>query len=120
MGLFDFFRINLPYGIRKNELGHWASFNREYMPLGSNFTLGRVPLNEKLIYTSYKGLTDKKIESHFKKEAIHYDANGKIETVFFYNDKTNPESNPKYWKEYNDNIKFISQFKIDEKVHSAL
>ena len=30
MALTDFFRINLPYGIRKNDKGEWVAFNREY------------------------------------------------------------------------------------------
>lgn len=36
MALTDFFRINLPYGIKCNDKNEWATFNREYMPLGSN------------------------------------------------------------------------------------
>jgi hypothetical protein len=34
--LTDFFRINLPYGMQKNEKGEWMFFNREYVPLGWN------------------------------------------------------------------------------------
>jgi hypothetical protein len=29
MSLTDFFRINLPYGMNKNENGEWICFNRE-------------------------------------------------------------------------------------------
>ena len=32
----DFLRINLPYGIKKNENNEWAAFNREYLPLDFN------------------------------------------------------------------------------------
>ena len=38
MGLFDFFRVNLPYGLKKNSKKEWIAFNREYMPLGWNTT----------------------------------------------------------------------------------
>ncbi len=34
MALSDFFRINLPYGMMRNESGEWFVFNREYAPLG--------------------------------------------------------------------------------------
>jgi len=34
--LGNFFRINMPYGIIRNENGEWMAFNREYMPLGFN------------------------------------------------------------------------------------
>lgn len=31
MALTDFTRINLPYGIERNEKGEWTAFNREYL-----------------------------------------------------------------------------------------
>ena len=34
MALSNFFKINLPYGIKRNENGQWTAFNREYKPLG--------------------------------------------------------------------------------------
>lgn len=34
--LADFFRINMPYGMKQNKEGKWIIFNREYMPLGWN------------------------------------------------------------------------------------
>jgi len=36
MALGDFFRINMPYGMRRNDKGEWFVFNREYKPLGWN------------------------------------------------------------------------------------
>lgn len=39
--LENFFRINLPYGMIRNDKNEWMCFNREYMPLGyvSNLAL---------------------------------------------------------------------------------
>jgi hypothetical protein len=34
MALTDFFRINLPYGLKKKLDNKWFIFNREDMPLG--------------------------------------------------------------------------------------
>ena len=34
--LSDFFRINFPYGLMRNENGEWTAFNRDYLPLGHN------------------------------------------------------------------------------------
>lgn len=36
MPLSDFFRINLPYGIKRNSKNEWFAFNREYVPIGWN------------------------------------------------------------------------------------
>lgn len=64
MSLTDFFRINLPYGMNKNENGEWMFFNREYMPLGwkESFTNENIIHNSSKttipIYAKYKGLTD--------------------------------------------------------------
>jgi len=38
MSLTDFFRINLPCGIKKSSSGEWFAFNRKYVPLGWNST----------------------------------------------------------------------------------
>jgi hypothetical protein len=32
MALSDFFRINMPYGLKRNPSDEWFAFNREYMP----------------------------------------------------------------------------------------
>ena len=117
MGLFDFFRINLPYGIRKDKSGNWAAFNREYCPLGYNTTERTKQLNCKLIFSSYKNITDSKLKKFFSEEDIQYDENQNIETIFFYNDKTNPKSNPLYWEQYFEKIKFVSQFEINREHH---
>jgi len=60
--LSDFFRINLPYGIAKNENGEWMAFNREYLPLGYNDTnLKGLPgesYTELPVYTRYDNFTE--------------------------------------------------------------
>lgn len=56
----DFFRINLPYGIKKNENNEWTAFNREYLPLGFNDIHYKQKLDfEVPIYTKYYGLTER-------------------------------------------------------------
>lgn len=60
--LNNFFRINLPYGIAKNENNEWMAFNREYMPLGFNdLNFKEHPVysyKDNPIYTRYKRLTE--------------------------------------------------------------
>ncbi len=120
MALTDFFRINLPYGIQSNSNDEWFVFNREYSPLGWN-VIGTQPdftskdtFDKLPVYTKYPKLSDKKILSIISdSDAIHYDSSGKICKVFFYNDGTNPQSNPAEWKRYLDIIKEFSKMLAD-------
>ena len=119
MSLTDFFRINLPYGIKRNKRGEWFAFNREYMPLGWNSTVHKKSISDDNvysdypIYTSYKGITEAKLKKLAQSiDSMHLDENGKIKAVFFYNDGTNPQSNPAHWKDYLDKLKILSTFEV--------
>lgn len=110
MALGDFFRVNMPYGLKVNSNDEWFVFNREHMPLGWN-KRRYVNEDEFPVYTKYKGLTEKKILSIIKNpNAIHRDNDGRICQFFFYNDRTNPQSSPEFWNDYFDIIKEFSKF----------
>jgi len=116
MALTDFFRINLPYGMEKNELNEWFVFNREYMPLGWNkkqgYVINTAQFAKYPVFTEYKGLTDNAILKIIKNpSAIYRKDDNKIFRIYFYNYGTNPQSNPKYWQDYFDIIKQLSKFK---------
>jgi hypothetical protein len=117
--LTDFFRINMPYGMRKNNEGQWMCFNREYLPLGWNTSVA----NQHSIYgdffanlpvsTKYKGLTDSKLQQlAWGEDGLEKDDEGKITMVFFYNDRTNPMNDSKYWNAYFDKLKFLSKSSV--------
>jgi hypothetical protein len=117
MPLTDFFRINLPYGIKKNASGEWFAFNREYVPLGWNTAAdGHFDENtypDYPVYTKYKGLTENAIlKIVTNPDRIQRNIAGEIESVFFYNDKTNPRINSQYWNDYFKIIKAFSEFEI--------
>lgn len=115
MALTDFFRINLPYGIQKNEEGYWSVFNREYKPLGYNESSSLVDFNKLPVHTKYKGLTSLQITKLIKnREHIHLNESGEVWRFFLYEDKTNPQSSPAYWDEYFTKIKWLSKFEVDE------
>lgn len=118
--LGNFFRINLPYGIARNNDGEWMAFNREYMPLGYNDTrLSGDPGNsfqEQPIYTKYKGLTDKVlIELAHSEDAVRRNEKNEITTIFLYNDRLNPtnqqKDEPELWNSYFDKLKRLSKLK---------
>ena len=115
MALTDFFRINLPYGIQKNESDEWSAFNREYVPLGWN-TTDTVKFSDYPVFTKYKALTEAKLlKLSWSEGSIIKDEKGKITKIFFYNDGTNPASNPKYWEEYFDKIKLLAKLEVSRK-----
>lgn len=119
MSLTNFFRINLPYGMKKNSNGEWFTFNREYVPLGWNSTSDSQsiyvenPYPNYPVYTKYKGLTDNIILTIIKDtEAIIKNDSGEIDSIFFYNDRTNPQSHPEQWNNYFEIIKAFSKFEV--------
>ena len=116
--LTDFFRINFPYGIKRNSNNEWACFNREYMPLGWN-TVERKSIHDEEafvqlpIYTKYNGLTEAKfLKLAIEPDAVRRDENGKINIVFFYKDATNPQSSPQHWDIYFEKIKLLSKCEV--------
>lgn len=117
--LNNFFRINMPYGISKNEKGEWITFNREYMPLGYNSTSDRKGLTEyadQPVFSKFKGLNEKFLLKVIDNPvAIHRDENGEIFQVFFYDDSTNPSNrgNGKYWDRYFDILKELAVLEVD-------
>lgn len=115
--LNNFFRINLPYGIAKNENGEWMAFNREYMPLGFNdtsfkehpgYSYSNIP-----IYTKYKRLTEAFLIdiAHDGEKGLSRNEAGEILKVFFYDDATNPVSNSKdlFWENYFEKLQKLSK-----------
>ncbi len=106
--------------MKKNSDGSWFAFNREYMPLGWNNESNKEsihserPFNSE-IHTFYSGLTDKRIKDAIVyEELISRDEDGNIKSFHFYNDKTNPTSNEKYWYMYLETLTWISKFKVKD------
>lgn len=117
--LNNFFRINLPYGIAKNENDEWMAFNREYMPLGYNdcdhksHVAGYTDIP---VYTKYERLTDKfLIELAGGSGGVQRNEKGEINRVFFYDDGTNPVNQSKdkkeLWENYFEKLKKLSKLK---------
>jgi len=119
--LSDFFRINLPYGIAKNENGEWMAFNREYLPLGYNdLNMKGMPGESYLdipVYTNYKAITEKLlIELAGNEKYIQRNENRIITKVFLYNDGTNPMNQKTekkdLWDIYFQKIQKLSRLRI--------
>jgi len=114
MALGDFFRINLPYGMEKNDKNEWFVFNREYKPLGFN-TSEKVELEAYPVFVKYQALTEDKLQklacSKKGEEAIRRNEKGEIQMIWFYSEKTNPQSNSKCWNDYFERIKVLSSLK---------
>jgi hypothetical protein len=120
MGLFNFFRINMPYGIKKNNDETWFAFNREYVPIGWNskenaesIATNSKPYESLPIHTKYKGLTDEALLKIIKnKELINFNESGQITSVHFYNDRSNPSNKEGDWASYFDIIKAIANYEV--------
>ncbi len=118
MALNDFFRINLPYGIEKNDKGEWLAFNREFVPIGWNEKHTGQSISaedsyaELPIRTKYKNATEKILKQLIDEtSAEEYDAQGNIKRIFLYEDGTNPVNynTKENWDTYLKKIKILSQ-----------
>lgn len=118
----NFFSINLPYGLAKNDKGEWIAFNREYMPLGfsdSKYKTEGHPnkgfKSDYPVYCKYKGLTERvlKILSENAGEySLRYDEKEDINMIFLYNGTTNPlnHDNSKHnWQNYWTKLTMLSK-----------
>lgn len=116
MPLSDFFRINFPYGIKRNSQNQWFAFNREYAPIGYNTRIEKDIFSDDFysetpIYTEYKALTDAKLLKIAGDCTIKRDSEGRINCIYLYNDSTNPQLSPQYWNDYLEKIKLLSNLK---------
>jgi len=125
--LNDFFRINLPYGLARNNNNEWCPFNREYMPLGFKYiyTRYRVPCSnsgfkapvcfeELPVFTKYKNISDKILLQI--SDTVEYDNEGKICRIFLYKDSTNPMNSShdkkKLFASYWNKLEVLSNLKV--------
>jgi hypothetical protein len=116
MALGDFFRINMPYGMKRNDKNEWFVFNREYKPLGFN-TNENIKEEQHPVYTKYKALTEAKIIkiAWSDNDGIRRNEKGEIYMFWLYNDATNPKDSPKYWNDYFEKIKILSNLKDERR-----
>lgn len=102
----DFFRINMPYGMQKNEKGEWMFFNREYNPLGS--VVRDHEVNEQQYYCRYVKLDDSLLTGLAEVGSIDRNEQGEITRIWFYNDSTTPAGmkvNNELWDKYTSKLK---------------
>lgn len=113
--LSDFFRINLPYGLKRNENGEWMAFNSEYKPIGfnENSDAGSLP-----VYNGYKGLTNGLIRqiTEYNESSVNLDEEGNIKCFWLYNDTTNPMNQDskenEYWDIYWEKLKKLARLYV--------
>jgi hypothetical protein len=123
--LSDFFRINLPYGLARNEKGEWMAFNREYKPLGFNTTETSVDARtlkenskELPLFSLFFGLTNRFIQeiTEYDESAVNRDEQGNIHRFWLYNDSTNPMNQPdkdtEYWVIYWKKLEKIARLNV--------
>lgn len=116
MALSNFFKINLPYGIMRNDKGYWTSFNREYMPLGENDSSKHV-LDSDFVYTNYGKLSERFLmDLADDPSSAKLNEKNVIVKVFLYDDATNPSNHTKdnssLWLNYFDKLKKLASQKV--------
>lgn len=110
----DFLRMNLPYGMQKNENGQWMFFNRQYKPLGCATTDFIVDKDLVDFYSYYPKMDDAFLESLGEFGAIDRNAEGQIKRVWFYKDATVPsvgKLDEVKWNNYISKLKMLASLK---------
>ncbi|MDB5227341.1 MAG: hypothetical protein JWN78_1534 [Bacteroidota bacterium] len=115
IGLNNFFRINLPYGLRRTSKNEWVAFNRLYLPLGFNSKSEKNILEDDSypefpIFTKFNGVTEELLSEVAEK--ISRDSKGEIKTIYLYSDITNPTLDEDYWNIYFEKIKILSALNV--------
>ncbi|TSE07985.1 hypothetical protein [Aquimarina algiphila] len=113
MSLNNFFKINLPYGMMKNQNNEWTCFNREYKPLSNKDIFTNVDPKD-FIYSKYKGLTENVLKKLADTPGSIQLVDGKIVKVFFYSDDTNPSNFNKkeLYNSYFKKLEILSSLKV--------
>ncbi len=114
--LSDFFRINFPYGLMKNENGEWTAFNRDYLPLGYNKKPDTFLPEEEYLnlfqFTKYPRMTDSfLVKVALSPDKVKLDESGKICRIWFYDDSTNPVSHDSKlnWSSYWERVEAVAK-----------
>lgn len=107
----DFFRMNLPYGMQKNEKGEWMFFNRNYKPLGC---ATRDFIEDKDLvdfYAEYPIMDEAFLLLLGENGSVRKDEKGDIWRVWFYNDASVPsleKLDEEKWNNYISKIKLLA------------
>ena len=116
--LTDFLKINLPYGLTRNDDGEWMAFNKNYCPIGYNKDDKKIDnwkhLSDIPLFTKYKGLTNKFIIELIGEDgSINYDDDGNVCEFNLYNDSSNPMNESgrfnELWDRYFEKLKKLSK-----------
>lgn len=104
----DFFRVNMPYGMKKREDGKWMLFNRHYKPLGYTCYIDE----KDEFYHRYPDLN----EQLLKKLSIDKDDVTRRDKIWFYDDATNPSGltlDKDLWEEYQAKLALLANLKCE-------
>lgn len=104
-------RMNLPYGLQKNEMNEWEVFNRKYEMINSLFWKKPIVIEGKTIISKYKNLTEPlllNLADH-DEDNVEKDVHGNIIKIWFYKDSNNPIDDPLNWDRFNSKIELLSK-----------
>ena len=118
MDINDFFRINMPYGIRKDNNGRWVAFNREYLPIGWNKAKSEIRIDSAdtlehiPVFTRYKELTHSEVAKVIKDIDLLHIVDNELKTIYFYGDNNYPPSSDENWLKYSTIIRYFSKLLV--------
>lgn len=100
----DFRSFYLPYCLQKQPDGRYAVLNRRYKPLG--FITG-----EHIDYAAYPSLAKMRMTAKLA-AGLSWKGDTDVETVYLYNDGTNPVLSAKNMAAYMERLARLMKFKV--------
>lgn len=119
MSLHDFFRVVMPYGMKKNQDGSWFLFNREYLPIGWNDESYKESISQNIpyhsipVHTFYKDLSEEALTKiAIDEKHIVRNEKEEIESLYFYIGETDPLVFPEYFSIYFSVLQKLSRYVV--------
>lgn len=118
MSYHNFFKINMPYGIKRKSGDSWMIFNQLGMPLGwedRSRLKKAVEQQEIPVYQNFENLSTSKLkEIAYGAEGITCDDKGKIIQILFYKEPFDLRSNAPGWAEYIKRLKLLAKLEVNQ------
>lgn len=105
MALSDFRTIYLPYCIKQQADGSWLVLNREYKPVGFN-TGDQINYEDFPVSTKFQELDQATLEK------LSYSGEAKSESVYLYNDGTDPLIGAAEMEAYLKRIEILAKLRV--------
>lgn len=101
---YDFFRLNMPFGLLKRRDGKWVAFNSAHAPIGAILAWPETEVTHEegsaAQFVTFYTLSEKKILDIVGEKSVTRDGDGHIDRFYLYDERALPTKTGKAWQHY--------------------